>query len=442
MTCPAHSGMGKFCISTSANGRPTCHSRYIDGIPKLSAICPLPALVSQPMSFFTTVSSIFITCNKRLAPFLAKEVEALGYKSLSVQPTGVQLQGTMTDCIRLNLSLRCASQVMYALKKFICRGPDDLYRQVKKIDWENIIPQDGYLSIGSNVYHHTIRTDMFANVRVKDAIVDRIRDKTGKRPDTGPLLSGTVVYLFWKEEDAEIFIDTTGETLAKHGYRKIPGKAPMLEALAAATLLATQWDRKSPFVNPMCGSGTLAIEAALLATHRMPGLLRGQYAFQQVTGYEEEAFEKALEEVKAKVKEVAGLRIIATDISDDAVHIAKINATIAGVENYIEFNVCDYSETMVPQDVPGVVMFNPEYGERLGEVDALEETYAGIGDFMKKKCKGYSGYIFTGNLELAKKIGLKPRRRIEFYTGKIDCRLLEYELYAGTRRIDKQAEND
>lgn len=406
----------------------------MDEIPKLSTICPLPALVSHPMSFFTTVSSIFITCNKRLAPFLAKEVEALGYTSYQVQPTGLQLQGTMTDCIRLNLNLRCASQVMYSLKKFICRGPDDLYRHIKKIDWENIIPGDGYLSISSNVYHPTIRTDMFANVRVKDAIVDRIRDKTGKRPDTGPLLNGTVVYLFWKEEDAEIFIDTTGETLAKHGYRKIPGKAPMLEALAAATLLATQWDRKSAFVNPMCGSGTLAIEAALLATQRMPGLLRNEFAFQHVTGYREEPFEKALEEVKAKVKEVEGLRIIATDISEDAVHISKINAAIAGVEKYIEFTVCDYTKTQVPQEVAGVVMFNPEYGERLGEVDALEETYAEIGDFMKKNCKGYTGYIFTGNLELAKKIGLKPNRRIEFYTGKIDCRLLEYEMYGGTRR--------
>jgi putative N6-adenine-specific DNA methylase len=389
------------------------------------------------MSFLPSNSSIFITCNKRLAPYLSMEVAGLGYSVLGVQPTGVLLHGTLADCIRLNVNLRCASQIMFSIKKFICRGPDDLYRQIKKIAWENIIPQNGYLSINSNVYHHSIRTDMFANVKVKDAIVDRIRDKTGKRPDTGPLLAGTVVYLFWKDEEAEIFLDTTGETLAKHGYRKIPGKAPMLEALAAATLLATQWDRQSPFVNPMCGSGTLAIEAALLATQRMPGLLRSQFAFQQVLGYNPEPFEKAVEEVKAKVKEVEGLRIIATDLSEDAVHIAGINAAIAGVESYIDFKVCDFAETIVPQEVPGVVMFNPEYGERLGEVDALEETYAHIGDFMKQKCKGYTGYIFTGNLELAKKIGLKPSRRLEFYTGKIDCRLLEYALYAGTRRVDK-----
>ena len=388
------------------------------------------------MSFFTTASSIFITCNKRLAPYLAKEVAALGYIAQAVQPTGVLLTGTMTDCIRLNLNLRCASQVMYSLKKFICRGPDDLYRQIHRMPWETIVPQGGYLSINSTVYHHSIRTDMFASVKVKDAIVDRIRDKTGRRPDAGPTLEGTVVYLYWKDEAAEIFMDTT-ETLAKHGYRKIPGKAPMLEALAAATLLATKWDRKSPFVNPMCGSGTLAIEAALLATGRMPGLLRENYAFMHVQGYKERAYLEALEATRARVKEVPGLRIIASDISDDAVHIAKINAGIAGVENYIEWAVCDFAETTVPMEESGAVMFNPEYGERLGEVDELEGTYARIGDFLKKNCGGHTGYIFTGNLELARKIGLKASRRIEFYNGKIDCRLLEYELYAGSRRTDK-----
>jgi len=392
------------------------------------------------MSLFTTASSIFITCNKRLAPYLAREVTELGYVPDAMQQTGVQLTGTMADCIRLNVNLRCASQVMYSLKKFICRGPDDLYRHIHKMAWETIIPVDGYLSINSNVYHHSIRTDMFASVKVKDAIVDRIRDKTGKRPDTGPTLEGTVVYLYWKDEDAEIFIDTSGETLAKHGYRKIPGKAPMLEALAAATLLATRWDRQSPFVNPMCGSGTLAIEAALLATNRVPGLLRDNYAFKHVQGYDEQPYLDAFEEVKNKLKEVPGLRIIATDISDDAIHIAKINADIAGVENYIEWVECDFAETPLPEEVPGVIMFNPEYGERLGEADELEETYARIGDFMKKSCKGYTGYIFTGNLELARKIGLKASRRIEFYTGKIDCRLLEYELYAGTRRVEKTEE--
>ncbi len=391
-------------------------------------------LFLQSMSYFTSVSRIFITCNKRLSPFLKMEVEELDFVPTETLSTGVRINGTLTDCIRLNLHLRCASQVMYSLKTFRCDSPADLYNAAKSISWEEIIPNDGYFSVTSNVYHASVNTDLFANVKLKDAIVDRIRDKTGKRPNTGPHLDQTVVYLFWKDESAEIFIDSSGETLAKHGYRKIPGRAPMLEALAAATLLATRWDRHSTFINPMCGSATLAIEAALLATKRMPGLLRSNYAFMHVMGYEPSLYENEKKYIQNQVTDVPGLKIYASDISDDAVSISKVNAGIAGVERYIAFSIGDFAETPVLEGEAGVVMFNPEYGERLGEVQELETTYARIGDFMKKKCKGYTGYIFTGNLELAKKIGLKASRRIELYNGKIDCRLLEYELYAGTRR--------
>ena len=362
------------------------------------------------------------------------EVEALGYTVKDVLSTGLFMEGTLADCIRLNLNLRTASQVMYSLKRFACFDPDGLYRSAREVDWEKVIPADGYFSVSSNVYHETIRTDMFANVRIKDAIVDVLREKTGKRPDSGPLLDNTVIYLFWKNDQAELFIDSSGETLAKHGYRKIPGKAPMLEALAAANLLATNWNRQSPMINPMCGSGTLAIEAALLATSRMPGLLRNNYAFMHIHGYDHTLYEKEMALLRAKVREVPGLKIYASDISADAINVSKINAGMAGVENYIEYFQGDFAEAPFPEEGGGIVIINPEYGERLGEEAELEETYKRIGDFMKKRCRGYTGYVFTGNLELAKKIGLKASRRIEFFNGKIDCRLLEYELYSGTKR--------
>jgi putative N6-adenine-specific DNA methylase len=145
-----------------------------------------------------------------------------------------------------------------------------------------------------------------------------------------------------------------------------------------------------------------------------------------------------MEKLDKKIKEVPGLKIIATDLSNVAITNAKKNAIAAGVADMIDFAVCDFAKTEVPQDVAGVMMVNPEYGERLGELDELEETYGRIGDFMKQQCKGYHGYVFTGNMDLAKKIGLKAKRRIEFYNATIDCRLLEYELYAGTRRTDKE----
>jgi 23S rRNA G2445 N2-methylase RlmL len=386
------------------------------------------------MQLFQIKSRIVITCSYRLAPYLQQEVEALGYQPTSVFKTGVSIDGSMADCIRLNLNLRCASQVLFSLKAFKAANAQDIYDALTDFAWEDILAADSYFSVTSNVQNDTIDNSLFVNVRVKDAIVDRFRKLTGQRPDSGPENDKAVINLFWKDQDAEVFVDTSGQTLSKHGYRKIPGKAPMMESLAAATLLATRWNRHSPFINPMCGSGTLAIEAALLATNRRPGLYRFNYGFMHLKGYVQSLFETAHQALEQQVIDLPALVIIASDISQDAVDIAKINAGIAGVEEMIHFEVCDFRQTKVPPDAGGVIYVNPEYGDRMGDIAALETTYKAIGDFMKQQCKGYTGYIFTGNLDLAKKIGLKPTKRIEFYTGKIDCRLLEYELYSGTKR--------
>lgn len=389
------------------------------------------------MSLYTTKGTVTITCNKRLTPFLEQEVKDLGFTVEETFVTGVRLNASLNECIRLNLNLRCGSQVLYSLKQFEALDGDEIYSQLHTFPWETILPEDGYFSITSNVQNESINNSMFANLRVKDAVVDRMRAKTGKRPSTGAELTGAVIHLFWKNENAEIFIDTSGDSLARHGYRKIPGRAPMLEALAASTILATKWDRKSPFINPMCGSGTVAIEAALIATNSRPGLFRDNYAFMHLQGFKEDVYLKERGLLEKQITEVPDLRIIATDLSDMAIVNARKNAKAAGVEDMIEFRVCDFASTEVPEGVAGVVYMNPEYGLRLGEIEALEETYGRIGDFMKQKCGGYHGYVFTGNLELAKKIGLKAKRRIEFYNSTIDCRLLEYELYAGTRDARK-----
>jgi putative N6-adenine-specific DNA methylase len=389
------------------------------------------------MSLYTTKGTVTITCNKRLTPFLEQEVKDLGFTVEETFVTGVRLNASLNECIRLNLNLRCASQVLYSLKQFEALDADEIYSHLHTYPWETVLPEDGYFSITSNVQNESINNGMFANLRVKDAVVDRMREKTGKRPSTGAELTGAVIHLFWKNENAEIFVDTTGDSLARHGYRKIPGRAPMLEALAASTILASKWDRKSPFVNPMCGSGTVAIEAALIATNSRPGLFRDNYAFMHVKGFDEAVYQAERGLLEKQIVEVPELRIIATDLSEMAIVNARKNAKAAGVEDMIEFHVCDFASTEVPEGAAGVVYMNPEYGLRLGEIEDLEETYGRIGDFMKQKCGGYHGYVFTGNLELAKKIGLKAKRRIEFYNSTIDCRLLEYELYAGTRDVRK-----
>ncbi len=385
------------------------------------------------MNVFTDKAVIIITCPKRLAPWLEQEVKELGFVIDETFITGVRLTGTINDCIKLNLNLRCASQVLYKLKQFEAADADAIYQNLLDYPWENILPNPGYFSITSNVNNPTINNSMFANLRVKDAIVDRLRDKRGIRPTTGSALVGAVINLFWKNDRAEIFIDTSGDSLGRHGYRKIPGQAPMLEALAAATIYATRWDRLSPFVNPMCGSGTVAIEAVMIATNRRPGLFRTNYAFMHLQGYDDKIYLQEDALLEEQIIDVPGLRIIATDYSAKAIENAKKNAIAAGVAQLIDFSVCDFAATEIPPGVPGIFYVNPEYGERLGDVRELEATYSRIGDFMKQKCGGYSGYVFTGNLDLAKKIGLKAKRKIEFYTSTIDCRLLEYELYSGSR---------
>ena len=386
------------------------------------------------MNLFKNSGEITITCNKRFAPWLEMEVKELGFAIDEVFTTGIRLKGNLEDCIRLNLNLRCASQVLYKLVDFNAANADDVYHEVLKYTWEEILPEGTYFSVTSNVSNPTINNNLFANLRIKDAIVDRLREKRGTRPFTGSELSGAVVHLFWKDDLASLYLDTSGDSLGRHGYRKLPGKAPMLESLAAATILATTWNRKSPFINPMCGSGTLAIEAALIATDTRPGVFRSNYAFMHIQGYDEDFYLEERGSLEKKIVDVPGLRIIATDFDRQAILNARKNAQAAGVDDIIEFAVCDFVQTEVPENAGGIVYFNPEYGERLGEIRELEETYARIGDFMKQKCGGYTGYVFTGNMDLAKKIGLKASRRLEFYNSTIDCRLLEYELYSGTRR--------
>ncbi|MGE4299246.1 MAG: class I SAM-dependent RNA methyltransferase [Desulfovibrionaceae bacterium] len=387
------------------------------------------------MSFFAQPSDILVTCPKAMPPYLCAELAALGYPAEEL-PAGVLTRGTPTDCMRLNLHLRTGHRVLYQLHAFAAPDPDALYGELVALPWEDWIPVDGHVHIASAVRNEHIRDTRFANLRCKDAIVDRINRVKGRRPDSGPDLRGAAVFLHWQESDARIYLNTSGEPLQRRGYRLIPHRAPLQETLAAAIILAMQWPEAGHFVNPMCGSGTLAIEAALMRLHRAPGLIRDAYAFRHLLGFPARAWEDMRHEAQAQAREWLEGEIIATDHDPKAVDAARRNARAAGVERAIRFQVCDFRETHVPEGT-GVVVFNPEYGERLGFQRELEAVYAGIGDFFKARCQDYTGYVFTGNPGLAKKVGLRARRRTPFFNSKIECRLLEYELYAGSRREPK-----
>ena len=386
------------------------------------------------MSLWTQKNRIVITCAKGIAPFLKEEVLSLGLPILSEGIADVETEGTMEDAIKLNLFLRTGQRVLFLLEEFNAKRPDELYNKVSRIKWEDIIPEDGYLCVTSSVETSTIKDSRFANLKCKDAIVDRMNEKCGRRPDSGPKRDRTVIHLYWKDERCQIYVDTSGEPLSRRGYRRIPLRAPMQETLAASVILATGWKGNGNFINPMCGSGTLAIEAAMIALNKAPGLLRNNYGFMHLKGFNESSWNALRKKTRVIAKKSLNRRIIATDISQEAIEAAKKNATTAGVAHLMEFGVCGYSETPVPKG-GGVVVLNPEYGERLGEIEKLKEVYKGIGDFFKKKCQGYKGYIFTGNLDLAKKVGLKTKRRIPFFNSNIECRVLEYDLYEGSRKM-------
>ncbi len=376
---------------------------------------------------------IVLTCAKGIVPFLKEELRLLEFPILSEGMASVETEGTMDDAMRLNLFIRTGHRILFFLERFKAKNPDELYRTVFQMKWEELIPEDGYLCVTSTVDHPAIRDTRFANVRCKDAIVDRIREFCGKRPDSGSERDRTVIHLFWKNETGSLFVDTSGQPLSRRGYRRIPLKAPMQETLAAGVILATGWKGMNNFINPMCGSGTLAIEAALIGLGRPPGLLRSNFGFMHLKGFDESSWREIRRKVRATARDWMDGKIIATDISAEAVESAKRNAQTAGVERWIDFGICPYGETPVPRG-EGVVIINPEYGERMGKRDALRETYKGIGDFLKKRCQGYRGYIFTGSLDLAKRVGLRTKRRILFYNSNIECRLLEYDLYEGSHK--------
>lgn len=382
---------------------------------------------------------VLVTCAPGIVPFLESELRALNFPVLQSMKLGVFTQGSLDDCILLNLSLRTAYRVLLRVGNGHAVTADNLYAHLSNIAWEDCIPADGYLSVTSSVQTKAIRDTRFANLKTKDAIVDRIKKMRGRRPDSGPDRSRTVVFLYWKDNKYSIFLDTSGEPLYRRGYRKHSVTAPMQETLAAAVLKAANWPNNGHFINPMCGSGTLGIEAALMALNRAPGLLRSNYSFMHIRHFNRTRYQEIRSELRKRSQPTlsSAQRIIMSDHNPNAVKAAQKNARTAGVEHLITFQTCDFTETEIPSG-PGIIMLNPEYGVRMDLDSNLQKTYKRIGDFFKQKCTGYRGYIFTGNLELAKQVGLRARRRIIFYNGNIESRLLEYDIYEGSQRDNEQ----
>jgi 23S rRNA G2445 N2-methylase RlmL len=385
------------------------------------------------MSIWLKKSKIIATCAKGVSPYLQAEMRALNFPVHAVGEAAVATEGVLKDAMTLNLNLRTAHRVLYLYHSLTAKTLEDLYNRLVRLSWEEVLDTDGYICVTSFADTPAVRDGRIVNLKAKDAVADHFRQVSDRRPDSGAARDRTVIHLYWKQNQVLVYLDTSGDSLSKRGYRKIPLQAPMQETLAASVILAAGWQGEGHFINPMCGSGTLAIEAALIALNRAPGLVRTNFGFMHLKGFTPSGWrEMRIRARKAVRKQLPG-KIVATDVRREAAEAARQNARTAGVDHLIEFAVCDYSQTPVPEG-SGMIMLNPAYGERTGEITALETVYQGIGDFFKQQGPGYRGYIFTGNPALAKKIGLKTKRRIPFYNGEIECRLLEYELYTGSRK--------
>lgn len=389
---------------------------------------------------------IIVSCAKELSRWVEIELLDMGYKIVEVTENTVVVRGDMRDVMRLNFNLRCAHRILVPLLRADCRNIRDLYELAYSIDWENILEADGYFSVSSIVHNYTIRDTRLPSLYTKDAIADRMRDKCQRRPDSGGANIGAAVFVYWEKNQVIIYLDTSGEPLSKRGYRKIPGSAPMQETLAAACLMGMGWKGDKPFLSPMCGSGTPAIEAAMIALNKAPGSLKGHFAFQSIKGYNriipgesapnvaprqragaspEQIWKEMILEAKAKEKKDGIPKIIATDISPEAVENAHSNAIAAGVAQYIEFKACDFADTPIPEG-KGAIFFNPEYGIRLGTFEELAPIYERIGKFLSEKLNGWTGALITGNPDLARLVDLYYKTRIPFFNGPIDCRLFIY----------------
>ncbi len=370
----------------------------------------------------------FATTSRGLEEILEGEIRALGGWKTSVAPGGVSFQADPAFFHRANLWLRTANRVLIRLSGFFASAPEELYEGVRAIPWPDLFDVRRTIAVEASVRDSAFGNDRFAAQKTKDAVVDRFRDSVGRRPDVNLLSPDVRIHVRIVRNDCIVSLETSGESLNRRGYRTDPGEASLRETLAAGIVLLSGWDGKVPLLDPMCGAGTIPIEAALLAANIAPGLLRSSFGFMKLASYRQKAWEAARREARDTARGRVG-RIGGSDISEAAVRAAGRNADNAGVSGLVSFEVRDIRD-FSPGDPPGILLCNPPYGFRLsGEGDAIAEIYRTMGETFKKRCAGWTAYVLSGDPAATRPIGLKASRRFPLANGPIDCRLLRYELY-------------
>lgn len=370
----------------------------------------------------------FATATKGLEDILAAELIALGTAQVAPGNGGASFSGTLADGYRACLWLRTANRVLQTVATFPCSSEEALYQGVHAVDWGKYLTPLMTLAVDANLRDSAITHSRFAALKTKDAIVDRIRAGYGQRPNVNPKDPDLRINLHLTRNHCTVSLDLAGIGLHRRGYRRDPTVAPLKETLAAGLVALTGWDLTAPFVDPMCGSGSLPIEAALIASNTAPGLLAPDFGFQRWRDFDAALWTELLEEAKQARRELPNNLILGSDRDRRAVDLARRNAQGAGVGSGIRWLSSDFARLEPPTE-HGTLICNPPYGERLGSEQELTAFYRMIGDTLKQRWKGWTAWVFTGNLPLAKHIGLKPSRRIVLFNGPIECRLLKFDLY-------------
>ena len=378
-----------------------------------------------------TTYSLFVTCPRGLEAPLSQELEQLKCQDIRAVDGGVACKGGVEQVYRINLHSRTASRVLLRLTKSGYRSEQDIYKAAKNIRWTDWFDLEQTFKVKVEGKRAQIKSLDFVGLKIKDAVCDVFRDACGARPNVGKIRPDIRIHAFIDERDIQIFIDTSGEALFKRGYRQDTGEAPMRENLAAGLLLLAGYDGSQPFQDPFCGSGTIVIEAAWIATRRAPGLMR-RFGFEKLKNFDAALWKKLQHEAETQIRP-ASAPISGSDNDRHMIRAAVANAQAAEVDTFIRFEVKDAQDTR-PNGEGGILISNPPYGVRLAEVQALQALYPQLGAWLKQHYAGWLAGMFTGDRDMPKFMRLSPKRKIPLYNGNLDCRLFLMDMVKGSNR--------
>lgn len=369
---------------------------------------------------------------------LKQELEELGYTGIEVLNRAVQVQGTWDDVYKLNVHLRCAISVLVELKSFRIKKEKDLYDVAYKYDWTSLFDVKKTFAVKGAIHSEVFRHSQYPYLLVKDAIVDCFRDKTGDRPDVNVKTPQVMIDIYVNNDQVTLSLNSSGAPLFQRGYRDSKGEAPLNEVVAAGLIKLSGWDKKIDLVDPFCGSGTIAIEAALMAADIPATIERRHYAFKNLKNFNEETFEAIFEKINKRVTSLP-CNIYASDISAEMVTKTRRNLRALPVGRFVKTEVCSFNEVK-NKGGKGMIITNPPYGERIGE--NVEELYQEIGTWLKHEMTGYTCWLISSNNEALKQIGLKPDNKIRLFNGKLECSFRSFSVFEGKRSemIQKKAD--